>query len=492
MGSILGNRVLRVEDPRMLTVGGTYVEDVEFAGALFLTYVRSPVAHAVIGAIDFADALALPGVVADLHRRRRGGRDRPCRPRQPAVPRRDAAAVRGRRARPLRRSARRRDRVGDPRRRDGRRRSRRPSTTTRCRSSIDPEESRRDEVLLHPGAGTNVVHRVATPAPADFSECEVVVEARIVNQRLTAAPIEARSGAAYWTDDGRLVHYAACQGPHLTRDSLAAAYGLEKSQVRVDHARRRRRVRRQVADLSGGVGARLLRPCRRPAGALDRDPLREHDGDAARAQPGAARPHRRHPRRPRHRLPARRRAGCRRLPVDGRDPAHDDDADGDRLLPHPQRRVQRRVGRHQHVVDHRLPRCGTARGGGRHRAHDRPVRRPRSAWIRPTSGGATWCPSSSSRTRPASEPPTTSATTRRPSSGCSSPPATTTCAPSRRVVAPAGDRGRARHRHLASTSRSRPAVRRPSSARSRSARTVVSRCVRGRRRSARVTTRRGR
>ena len=31
MGSILGNRVLRVEDPRMLTVGGTYVEDVEFA-----------------------------------------------------------------------------------------------------------------------------------------------------------------------------------------------------------------------------------------------------------------------------------------------------------------------------------------------------------------------------------------------------------------------------------------------------------------------------
>ena len=32
MGSILGNRVLRVEDPRMLTVGGTYVEDVELAG----------------------------------------------------------------------------------------------------------------------------------------------------------------------------------------------------------------------------------------------------------------------------------------------------------------------------------------------------------------------------------------------------------------------------------------------------------------------------
>ena len=43
MGSILGNRVLRVEDPRMLTVGGTYVEDVEFAGAL-VPHVR-PVAR---------------------------------------------------------------------------------------------------------------------------------------------------------------------------------------------------------------------------------------------------------------------------------------------------------------------------------------------------------------------------------------------------------------------------------------------------------------
>ena len=30
---------------------------------------------------------------------------------------------------------------------------------------VDPEESRRDEVLLHPGAGTNVVHRAATPTP---------------------------------------------------------------------------------------------------------------------------------------------------------------------------------------------------------------------------------------------------------------------------------------------------------------------------------------
>ena len=43
MGSILGNRVHRVEDPRLLTGGGTYVEDLACPSAAWLTYVRSPV-----------------------------------------------------------------------------------------------------------------------------------------------------------------------------------------------------------------------------------------------------------------------------------------------------------------------------------------------------------------------------------------------------------------------------------------------------------------
>jgi carbon-monoxide dehydrogenase large subunit len=244
MGSILGNRVLRVEDPRLLTVGGTYVEDVHLEGALFLTYVRSPLAHATIGAIDTSAARAVAGVVAvftgaevtaaigraghvnplfhDAMRRPFVATERVHYVGQPVV-----AIVAETRGAGL-------DAVDlveveyDP-----------------LPAVIDPEESLRDEVLMHPGAGTNVVHRAATPAPADFAGCEVVVEARIVNQRLTAAPIEARSGAAYWTGDGRLVHYAACQGPHLTRDSLAAAYGLDPSQVRVI-----------TPDVGGGFGAK--------------------------------------------------------------------------------------------------------------------------------------------------------------------------------------------------------------------------------------------
>jgi len=110
---------------------------------------------------------------------------------------------------------------------------------------IDPEAALRDEQLLFPDVGTNVVQRFTSGSRPDFSDCEVVVEERIVNQRLTAAPIETRSAAAYWTDDGRLVHYAACQGAHPTRDLLATVYGLDPAQVRV-----------VVPDVGGGFGAK--------------------------------------------------------------------------------------------------------------------------------------------------------------------------------------------------------------------------------------------
>ena len=44
--SILGNRVQRVEDVRMLTSGGVYVDDLSLDNAAWLTYVRSTEAHA--------------------------------------------------------------------------------------------------------------------------------------------------------------------------------------------------------------------------------------------------------------------------------------------------------------------------------------------------------------------------------------------------------------------------------------------------------------
>ena len=67
--SILGNRVLRREDPKFLTVGGTYVDDLRdprLDGAAYVTFVRSTIAHAKITSIDTSEATAAPGVVAVL------------------------------------------------------------------------------------------------------------------------------------------------------------------------------------------------------------------------------------------------------------------------------------------------------------------------------------------------------------------------------------------------------------------------------------------
>ncbi|WP_328361396.1 xanthine dehydrogenase family protein molybdopterin-binding subunit [Mycobacterium sp. NBC_00419] len=59
-----GTRVPRVEDSRLLTGHGTFVDDVTRPGMLHACFVRSPFAHARINSIDTSAALALPGVHA--------------------------------------------------------------------------------------------------------------------------------------------------------------------------------------------------------------------------------------------------------------------------------------------------------------------------------------------------------------------------------------------------------------------------------------------
>ncbi len=59
-----GTRVARVEDARLLTGHGTYVDDITLPGMLHASFVRSPFARAVIRGIDTSAARALPGVRA--------------------------------------------------------------------------------------------------------------------------------------------------------------------------------------------------------------------------------------------------------------------------------------------------------------------------------------------------------------------------------------------------------------------------------------------
>ena len=244
--SLFGSRVQRVEDPKLLTEGGTYVADVrvpELDGAVHVTYVRSTIAHAVLSSIDVSEARTAPGVLAvftaaDL--------DLPDRP--PAMPMFNAAMTRPYLARDRVRY------VGEPvavivteRPEQG------PDAAELVWPEyeplpvvVDPVAAREDEVVLHEAAGTNTAIELAFGRSDDFFDgCEVVVTQDVVNQRVAAVPLEVRSAAAAWVD-GRLVQWASTQHAHGTRGHLTAVYGLEPQQVRVI-----------APDVGGGFGAKM-------------------------------------------------------------------------------------------------------------------------------------------------------------------------------------------------------------------------------------------
>jgi carbon-monoxide dehydrogenase large subunit len=60
----MGHSLKRKEDPRFIRGKGTYVDDVQLPGMLYLDIVRSPHAHAKLVKIDSTKALAVPGVLA--------------------------------------------------------------------------------------------------------------------------------------------------------------------------------------------------------------------------------------------------------------------------------------------------------------------------------------------------------------------------------------------------------------------------------------------
>lgn len=64
LSSYRGARVRRKEDPRLITGGSTYVDDLQLPNMLHASFVRSPYAHGILKGIDASEALAVPGVIA--------------------------------------------------------------------------------------------------------------------------------------------------------------------------------------------------------------------------------------------------------------------------------------------------------------------------------------------------------------------------------------------------------------------------------------------
>src|SRR5215831_11112948 len=61
--ALLGTRMKRKEDPRLIQGRGHYVDDIKLDGMLHMAFVRSVYPHARIKSVDVSGALAMPNVI---------------------------------------------------------------------------------------------------------------------------------------------------------------------------------------------------------------------------------------------------------------------------------------------------------------------------------------------------------------------------------------------------------------------------------------------
>lgn len=231
-GSLLGTAVRRVEDPDLVRGRGTFVDNLPATDALHLAFVRSPYAHARIISVDSTEALAAPGVVTVC-----SAEDLDLAAYHTFFVLNDACA-----RPPLARGKVRF--VGDPV----------AVVVAESRAAAvdalelvdvdyEPLDAVADpEAALLPGAplqfeelGTNLAAGAREPDGSDpLDDAEVVVRARIENQRLAVAPIE---GNAVLVEPGDrefdLVMHLSTQMPHGAKAQLVELFGLQPDAVRV-------------------------------------------------------------------------------------------------------------------------------------------------------------------------------------------------------------------------------------------------------------------
>jgi len=249
-----GQRIKRNEDPRLLTGGGTFVDDVTLPDLLHAAVLRSPHAHARVRRVDTAGAEALPGVVAVYTHG-----DLPPSLQEPLprlIP--HPALVHHKTQYALARDKVRH--VGEP--------VAFVVAASRyvAEDALDLIEVEYDPLpavvtleqavrpgapLVHEDAGTNVcahyTQRVGNVDEALARAAHVFTE-RFVIDRGTAAPMECRGVVAQWDPRLRqLVVWDSTQAPIPIRNGLARLLGLAQGGVRVI-----------APDIGGGFGPKIM------------------------------------------------------------------------------------------------------------------------------------------------------------------------------------------------------------------------------------------
>lgn len=247
-----GTRVQRVEDARLLTGHGTFVDDVVRPGMLHACFVRSPMARARVAGIDVSEALALEGVQAvfvaedlnpGVHEQwyTLDGPDVPDTPRPPLA----EGEVRF---------------VGDP--------VALVVAADRYVAEdaaelvmvdyeplppvVDYAGAQESGELVHPGYPGNLAGelsgRPASEIAAVFDEAPHVVRETIYQQAYAPVPMETRGLVAEWSaPSGELTIWASTQAPHEVRMFCARLLGLAEHRVRV-----------VMRDTGGGFGQKVV------------------------------------------------------------------------------------------------------------------------------------------------------------------------------------------------------------------------------------------
>ena len=246
---IVGARVQRREDPRLLTGRGQYVDDRKIDGTVHVAFCRSDRAHARIRRIDVAEARQAPGVLGVFVAEDIDAIAGPIRATSNMPDYRATEFV------PLARSKVRY--VGEPV----------VAVVAENRYlaedaggliSVDldqlpdvanPEAALENRTLLHEEAGTNIIAArefVKGNPEAALADAAVVVEDRFRIRRKTPAAVENRCYLAEF-DAGRraLTLHASTQVPGLLRDALAEIFDLPGHRLRV-----------VAPDVGGGFGGK--------------------------------------------------------------------------------------------------------------------------------------------------------------------------------------------------------------------------------------------
>ena len=249
---MIGARIKRKEDPRLITGQGKFTDDVYPRGAVHMAVLRSPHAHARILNIDTSKAKAYPGIVAVITGAEVNDR---CLTTFRLFGVREGMNARSR----------------WPMASDVARYLGEPVVAVVATSLsaawdavelidvsyealpavVDMEQAMEsDSTLVHPDFSTNMAvkssNEVGDVGEA-FQEAHGVVKVRLVEPRLVPNSMEGRAVVAdYDRGTDNLEIWVSTQSPHFERDNVATMLGIPHSRVRI-----------YSKDVGGGFGAKV-------------------------------------------------------------------------------------------------------------------------------------------------------------------------------------------------------------------------------------------